>query len=108
MISGYITLEKMKEIVKVCESKNENGFKFTASISDQSNQFGQNVSFFAEQTKEQRDAKVNKYYFGNGKVFWTDGKITLGNKEQPIPTADVKFQGGKIEPVQVIETDLPF
>lgn len=108
MISGYITLEKMKEIVKVCESKNENGFKFTASISDQSNQYGQNVSFFAEQTKEQRDAKVNKYYFGNGKVFWTDGKITLGTKEQTIPTADVKYQGGKVEPVQVIESDLPF
>ena len=108
MISGYITLDKLKEIVKVCESKNENGFKFTASISDQSNQYGQNVSFFAEQTKEQRDAKVSKYYFGNGKVFWTDGKISLGTKEQTIPTADVKFQGGKVEPVQVIETDLPF
>ena len=108
MVSGYITLDKLKEIVKVCESKNENGFKFTASISDQSNQYGQNVSFFAEQTKEQRDAKVNKYYFGNGKVFWTDGKITLGTKEQTIPAADVKYQGGKVEPVQVIETDLPF
>lgn len=69
MIAGYVTLEKLKEIVKVCESKNETGFKFTASISDTSNQYGQNVSFFAEQTKEQRDAKVNKYYFGNGKVF---------------------------------------
>jgi hypothetical protein len=46
MISGYFTLDKLKEIVKVCESKNETGFKFTASISDQSNQIGQNVSFF--------------------------------------------------------------
>ena len=80
MVSGYITLEKLKEIVKVCESKNENGFKFTASISDTSNQYGQNVSFFAEQTKEQREAKVNKYYFVNCKVFWTEGKIALGTK----------------------------
>ena len=105
MVSGYITLEKLKEIVKVCESKNENGFKFTASISDTSNQYGQNVSFFAEQTKEQREAKVNKYYFGNGKVFWTDGKIALGTKEQPTQTAEVKFENGKIEE---ISNDLPF
>jgi len=111
MISGYITLEKMKEIVKVCESKNETGFKFTASISDTSNQYGQNVSFFAEQTKEQRDAKVNKYYFGNGKVFWTDGKINVGTKDQPIPTSEVKYNGGKVEDVRVLQAesdDLPF
>jgi hypothetical protein len=110
MISGYITLEKLKEIVKVCETKNENGFKFTASIGDTSNQYGQNVSFFAEQTKEQRDAKTSKYYFGNGKVFWTDGKVTLGTKEQIIQTAEVKYEGGKIEQVQaqVIDNDLPF
>jgi neutral trehalase len=111
MVSGYITLDKLKEIVKVCESKNENGFKFTASISDQSNQYGQNVSFFAEQSKEQRDAKVNKYYFGNGKVFWTDNKISLGTKEQTIPTAEVKFQSGKIEDVRTLQAgadDLPF
>ena len=111
MVSGYITLDKLKEIVKVCESKNETGFKFTASISDTSNQYGQNVSFFAEQTKEQRDAKVNKYYFGNGKVFWTDGKISLGTKDQPIPTSEVKYQGGKVEDVRVLQAgsdDLPF
>ena len=107
MISGYITLDKLKEIVKVCESKNENGFKFTASISDTSNQFGQNVSFFAEQSKEQRDAKVNKYYFGNGKVFWTDNKISLGTKEQA-QTNEVKYNNGKIESANLEPSDLPF
>jgi hypothetical protein len=105
MISGYFTLEKLKEIVKVCESKNETGFKFTASISDTSNQFGQNVSFFAEQSKEQRDAKVNKYYFGNGKVFWTDGKIAIGTKEQ---TTEVKYENNKIQDAIVVSESLPF
>ena len=105
MISGYFTLEKMKEIVKVCESKNETGFKFTASVSDTSNQFGQNVSFFAEQSKEQRDAKVSKYYFGNGKVFWTDGKIAIGTKEQ---TTEVKYENNKIQDAIVVSESLPF
>jgi hypothetical protein len=105
MISGYFTLEKLKEIVKVCESKNETGFKFTASVSDTSNQFGQNVSFFAEQSKEQRDAKVSKYYFGNGKVFWTDGKIAIGTKEQ---TTEVKYENNKIQDAIVVSESLPF
>jgi len=105
MISGYFTLDKLKEIVKVCESKNETGFKFTASVSDTSNQFGQNVSFFAEQSKEQRDAKVSKYYFGNGKVFWTDGKIAIGTKEQ---TTEVKYENNKIQDAIVVSESLPF
>lgn len=35
---------------------------------------------YKEQTKEQRDAKAPKEYIGNGKVFWTDGKITKAVK----------------------------
>jgi len=34
------------------------------------------------QTKEERDAKVQKNYLGNGKVVWTDGNITLAEKEE--------------------------
>jgi len=86
LLSGYITLEKLEEIVRVTKSKGEKGFKFSVSISEQSNQFGQNVSFFAEQTKEQREAKQNKYYFANGKVFWTDGTIKVADKQEQAQT----------------------
>jgi hypothetical protein len=100
LLSGYITLEKLEEIVKVTKSKGEKGFKFSASISEQSNQFGQNVSFFAEQSKEQREAKQPKYYFGNGKVFWTDGTIKVADKQE---------QATQVQTAQVVESsDLPF
>tara|TARA_R110002153_G_scaffold23961_8_gene76950 strand:- start:1491 stop:1799 length:309 start_codon:yes stop_codon:yes gene_type:complete len=50
-------------------------YKFTISVNDTTNQFGQNVSMWDEQTQEERSAKANKNYLGNGKVFWTDGSI---------------------------------
>jgi hypothetical protein len=36
---------------------------------------------FTEQTAEERAAKSPKNYIGNGKVFWTDGKISVPVKE---------------------------
>lgn len=85
LISGYITLEKLKEIAAVVEKKGEKGFRFTASVNDQIDQYKNNVQFFAEQTPEQRTAKAKKYFFANGKVFWTDGKppVTAKSLEQP-------------------------
>jgi hypothetical protein len=50
---------------------------------------------YKEQTKEERDAKAPKQYIGNGKVFWTDGKITKAEKKQ---TGAPQSEGG----------DLPF
>ena len=53
---------------------------YTIAINDETNKFGQNVSMYKEQTKEQREAKEPKEYIGNGKVFWTDGKIVKAEK----------------------------
>ena len=40
----------------------------TISISDETNQWGQNVSITDSQTQEEREAKKAKNYLGNGKV----------------------------------------
>ena len=59
--------------------------KLTLSISDTTDKYGNNISIYEEQTKEQRDAKTPKSYVGNGKVFWTDNKITLAEKKAESP-----------------------
>ena len=56
-------------------------YNFTISVNDDTNQFGQNVSAFDSQTKEEREAKKPKQYMGNGKVVWTDGKSTKAQQE---------------------------
>ena len=73
--SLYLKLSTLKEMVDVLERKQENGISITVSINDEVNNYGQNISAFVSQTKEQREAKANKFYVGNGRTVWTDGKI---------------------------------
>jgi hypothetical protein len=73
--SLYLKLSTLKEMVDVLERKQENGIELTISINDTTNNYNQNVSAFVAQTKEQREAKTNKFYVGNGRTVWTDGKI---------------------------------
>ena len=78
--SAFIKTEKLKEILHILEQKEAKGLELTISISDTGNDYGQNVSVYVSQTKEQRDAKKPKFYVGNGKTFWTDGKIVIPQK----------------------------
>jgi len=45
----------------------------TITINDELDQFGNNGPIIVEQTKEEREAKVDKVYLGNVKVIWTNG-----------------------------------
>lgn len=79
---------------KFVQGKKGTYYNFTISVNDDTNQFGQNVSLFDSQTKEEREAKKSKTYIGNGKVVWTDGKMTtveredLGKAANPAPAAE--------------------
>lgn len=82
IIAAYMPLAKLKEIVETLEAKDEKGFKMTISLNDESDKYGQNVSLFAEQSKEKREAKEDRYFCGNGRVIWTNGKIILAEKKE--------------------------
>lgn len=57
-------------------SGKQNYLKLTISVNDELSKYGDNVSAWIEQSKEDRDAKMDKQFVGNGKVFWTNGKAT--------------------------------
>jgi len=78
----YIKKETLKTLLDVVTKKEERGISLTLSINDDSNDYGQNISSYVTQTKEQREAKKDKFYVGNGKVFWTDGKINKAVKKE--------------------------
>jgi hypothetical protein len=72
-------------------------YNFTVASNNET-KFGNNVSAFDSQTKEERDAKKPKSYFGNGKVVWTDGNIVIAERDEEVQL-----------PLQAAETvDLPF
>ena len=71
--------------------KGKDGYKnYTISISDETNQYGQNVVMYEQQSKEERENKVPKKYIGNGSVVWNDGKITNADKKEVNNTQKVE------------------
>jgi hypothetical protein len=68
----------------------------TMAVNDET-RYGNNTSVYVAQSKEEREAKKQRQYLGNGKVLWTDNNIVLAERE---PQA---------EPVTTTEkADLPF
>ena len=88
------------DVTKIDKSKLVNGkyLNLTVSVQDETNQYGQNVSAYHEQTKEEREAKANRDYLGNGKVFWTDGNVTKAIT--PLPN--------EMNQANEVEDDMPF
>ena len=67
---------------KIIEGKNgAKYYNFNIALNDQTDQYGNNVQVSEPQTKEQRDVKEKKTFYGNGKVFWTDGKSVVAEKK---------------------------
>jgi hypothetical protein len=54
---------------------------FTIGLNDDTNQFGQNIAIWEEQTKEDREAKKPRTYMGNGRVVWTNGECKVAEKK---------------------------
>lgn len=84
----YLKKETLETLLKGVSAKNLNGIDITISINDEVKTFEgkngtivQNVSAFVSQSKEERDSKKEKFYVGNGRVFWTDGNICVAEQE---------------------------
>ncbi len=86
----WIKKSDLEIMLKAVNVRNQTGISLQIGINDETNQWGQNVSVSVSQTKEEREAKKDKYYVGNGKVFYTDGKITKAEKKD-IPKAEEPF-----------------
>ena len=76
------TLETMLKALNAKQGKESEGVKITISLSDQPGKFGQNVSAYVSQNKEQREADTPKFYVGNGKTFWSKGETPVPQREE--------------------------
>lgn len=48
----------------------------TVEVKDEADQFGNNASAWQSQSKEEREAKQNRNYLGNGKIIWSNDSNT--------------------------------
>lgn len=97
LINVSLNLDKLDK-TKIIKGKNGNYYNITVSVNDEVGQYGDNISAYDSQTREQRQAKETRNYVGSGKVFWTDGKISAVAGDQP----------NKQTQPQVADVDLPF
>lgn len=76
----WLSVEKLEILLQTVKNKKDKGIGLDLFINDEPNKYGQNVSVSVSQTKEQRTAKVDKYYVGNGKVTWVKGEVKVAPK----------------------------
>ena len=77
-----IDLTKLDK-TKIVNGKNgQKYYNLNIGINDNSDNYGNNIQVTEPQTQEQRAAKEPKTFYGNGKVFWTDGKIEVAKKNE--------------------------
>ena len=83
---------------RIIEGKKGKYLPISISVNDEPDQFGNQGPVIVDQTKEEREAKVEKTYLGNVKVVWTNGTF-------PEPNFDNAPQQTK---PKVEAEDLPF
>jgi hypothetical protein len=80
--SIYLTRDKAKQILDKMDREGLKGVSLDVSLGDKTDNYGNNISVYYSQTKEQRDNKDRRVYLANGKVFWTDGTIKRAERKQ--------------------------
>lgn len=96
ILNGSINLSKLDKSRFI---KGKNGAVYvnlTAFVSDEPNEYGQDVSFIEAQTKEEREEKASRNYIGNGKVSY--------NSEKPVQQSAPQEESK----VDVDNSDFPF
>ena len=87
---------------KIYKGKKGSYLPITITINDELGNYGDSGPIIVEQTKEEREAKVDKVYLGNVKIVWTNG-----TNVDAAPRDNVQ-DGKALAKVLIVEDDLPF
>lgn len=71
IMSLSINLSKINK-EKLYEGKNGKYLNLTIGLNDKTDQYGNQLSAWESQSKEERESKETKNYLGNGKVVWSN------------------------------------
>ncbi len=101
IIATSIDLTKIPKD-KIIDGKKGKYLPITITINDETDQFGNQGPVIVQQSKDERDAKIEKVYLGNVKVVWTNGdNVDVAPRDnqpmqsamppQPKPVDDLPF-----------------
>lgn len=86
LISLGINLSKIPGDKITLSKSNEKWLNITVELKDAADQYGNDVSSWVSQSKEEREAKEPRVYLGNGKVVYSGG----GQAQAPAQAAPTK------------------
>jgi hypothetical protein len=97
----------MSTLLNIGIKQQDGSYKnYTLSLNDETNGYGQNVSVWESQSKDQQAAKEQRNFVGNGKVVWTDGNVKVADKVVT-NTEHNNARNIKVNGAEVV-ADLPF
>lgn len=90
---------------KIIMGKKGKYLPITITVNDEIDQFGNQGPVIVSQTKEERDAKMDKTYLGNVQVAWTNGEFPSPPPREEKSNAEMLQN---IANTEAKEDDLPF
>ena len=70
LLNVSIDLSKIDK-TKIIKGQKGNYLNLTVEVKDEKDQYGNDVASWQSQEKEERDAKAQRNYLGNGRILWT-------------------------------------
>lgn len=90
LISASIDVTKISKD-KLVKGEKGTYLNITISINDEVDQYKNIASIYESQSKEEREAKANRVYLGNGREIWSsEGGSTAKSAPAPAPTPTVE------------------
>ena len=93
LLSLSLKVGTLRNLPKRTDKNGNEYFDITISVDDKADRYGNNVSAWQRQSKEDREAKKERNFVGNGIVIYGHGKIERdgaapANKPAPKKTPD--------------------
>jgi hypothetical protein len=82
ILNFYLSEAKLEILLNTIKKKGEKGVGITAVIADEPDKYGNNVAFHVSQTKEQREAKAERFYVANGKIVYSNSEVKVAPKTE--------------------------
>jgi len=80
IINSSINLSEIPK-EKIINGKKGKYLPITITLNDEQDKFGNDGPIIVQQTKEERESKVEKKYLGNVKVVWSNGSNVEPKRE---------------------------
>lgn len=87
IISISIDLNKLDKSRIVAGKNGSKYYNLSVIVNDEKDQYGNDVSVTTAQTQEERTAKANRTFVGNGRLIWSSSNTTpqASNNSQSAP-----------------------